>query len=75
MAKKFTQKEARRVGKKLGVDFRKVSLKEFTMGMNVEQEHAAVLGDDPEILARVSLDHLKEHPNYYTMLQKLEKEE
>jgi len=73
MAKRYTKEEARKIGKKLGVDFRKVSLKEFTMGMNVEQEHSDVLGEDPEVFARVSLDHLKEHSDYYTRLRVMEK--
>ncbi len=72
MAKRYTKKEAKKIGKKLGVDFRKVDLKELTMGMNHEQEHSAVLGDDPETLARVSLDHLKGHPDYYTRLKQLD---
>lgn len=70
MAKRYTQKEAKKIGKTLGIDFRKVDLKEFTMGMNEEQEHSRVLGDDPETLGRISLDHLKEHPNYYSVLKR-----
>lgn len=40
------------------------------MGIEVEKEHT----DDEEIAKRIALDHLKEFPDYYTRLKKMEDE-
>lgn len=44
--------------------------KELEMGIEVEKEHT----DDPEIAKKIAIDHLKELPDYYTRLVKMEKE-
>jgi len=51
----------------------KVRLKEKKLGMSVEKEHNDVTHGDPKIIEKIVMSHLKENPNYYTRLEKLEK--
>jgi len=50
------------------------------MGMDVELEHGTVdsntnvTNDDPLITGKIALAHLNELPDYYTRLDKMEKE-
>ena len=44
--------------------------KQLEMGIKVEMEHTT----DPLISRKIALDHLKEIPDYYTRLDKMEKE-
>ena len=81
MAKKhFTAKQAKEIGENLGVDWSKFDVEQFQMGMDVELEHGirdpetSVTGDDPVMTGKIALAHLKEFPDYYTRLAKLEKE-
>ena len=49
------------------------------MGINVELEHGTVdpatnvTDDDPVVTAKIALAHLNELPNYYTLLEEMEK--
>lgn len=43
---------------------------QITMGMKVEMEHT----DDPRIALEIAMDHLEEISDYYTRLDKMEKE-
>lgn len=63
------------LAKELNIDFSVVDREEFKKGLEVEQEHSEVTGGDPKITAQIALDHLKEMPNYYTMLIAMEKGE
>ncbi|QQS19460.1 hypothetical protein IPL85_04225 [Candidatus Saccharibacteria bacterium] len=80
MAKKFTQKEARAIGEKIGIDFKKYDLDEFRKGLAVELEHGSndpgtnVTNGDPIITGKIAWAHLKEIPDYYTRLKKMESE-
>jgi len=38
----FTAKEARSIGEKLGIDFKRYDVEQFRQGMNVELEHCNV---------------------------------
>jgi len=78
--KTFTTEEAKNIGDKLGVDWNKFDLEQFRMGLVVELEHGA---DDPEtnvtnsdelMTGKIAWAHLKEIPNYYTRLEKMEEE-
>jgi hypothetical protein len=77
--KKFTLNEARKIGKDLGLSWKKVDLKQFHMGLNVELEHGTrilitnVTDDDEALTAKIALAHLAEFPDYYTRLERLEK--
>jgi hypothetical protein len=78
--KSFTAKEAKETGEKLGIAWKEFGLEQFRMGMDVELEHGArdpktnVTDDDPVLTGKIALAHLKEFPDYYTRLAKMEKE-
>ena len=81
MAKEFTSEEAKSIGEKIGVDFTKFDLEQFRMGLAVELEHGTQWGDstnvtkdDPLVTGRIVWAYLKEIPDYYTRLNKMEKE-
>ena len=58
------------VGKHNDVPDSKFNSKELKMGIKIEAEHT----DDPDIAKRIAKDHLSEFPDYYTRLEKMEKE-
>jgi hypothetical protein len=72
--------EARQIGDALGVDWGQVDLEQFRWGLEVELEHGArdpetnVTNDDMILTGKIALAHLKEFPDYYTRLAKLEAE-
>ena len=78
--KKFTLTDAKRIGKALGLDWESLHLKQFHMGLNVELEHGTrspftnVTDDDEIMTAKIALAHLAEFPDYYSRLDRLEKE-
>ena len=78
--KKFTAEEAKAIGEKLGLDWTKFDVEQFRMGMDVELEHGLVspetnvTNDDPLITGKIALAHLNEFADYYTRLDKMEKE-
>jgi len=78
--KHFTSKEAKRVGEVLGIKWDKFDVEQFRMGMDVELEHGLrdtntnVTNDDPTMTGKIALAHLNEFPDYYTRLDKMEKE-
>ena len=79
-ARRTSDEEARRVGDEIGVDWERFELEEFRAGMDVEYEHGGhdpqtdVTGDDPIVTGKIALAHLKEFPDYYTRLDRLESE-
>jgi hypothetical protein len=72
--------EARRVGDLLGMDWRIYDLEQFRHGMDVELEHGSrdpqtdVTHDDPVLTGRIALAHMKEFPDYYERLSRMEAE-
>ncbi len=81
MAKRqFTDVEARAIGEAVEVDFSVISLEEFRMGLAVELEHGLhdldtnVTGDNEQVTGKIAWAHLKEIPDYYTRLLKMEQE-
>jgi hypothetical protein len=78
----FTADEARRTGEEIGIDWASspFDVEQFRMGMNVELEHGLhdlltnVTGDEPTVTAKIALAHLKEFPDYYTRLARMEDE-
>jgi len=56
----------------LGINFDEVNREEFKKGLGVEQEHADVTKGDPVATAKIALAHIKELPNYYTRLARME---
>jgi len=78
--KHFTTEEAKRIGEELGIDWTKFDVEQFRMGLDVELEHGLidshtnVTNDDPILTGKIALAHLNEFPDYYTRLEKMEKE-
>jgi hypothetical protein len=50
----------------------RVNLEEFRKGLEVEQEHRSLTGGDLMVAGQIALDHLRELPDYYTRLAKME---
>jgi hypothetical protein len=79
-SKKFTDEEAKRIGDEMGIDWNEVDLSEFRIGLGVELEHGSrdpetnVTNDDEILTGKIALAHLREFPDYYTRLEKLEAE-
>ena len=80
MDKQFTTEEAKAIGDQIGVDWNKYDLEQFRMGLAVESEHGShdpetnVTNDDPVMTGKIAWAHLKEIPDYYTRLNKMEAE-
>ncbi len=78
--KHFTVEEAKQIGEQLGIDWSKFDVEQYKMGMDVELEHGLVdphtnvTNDDPLVTGKIALAHLNEFPDYYTRLEKMEKE-
>ena len=78
--KVFNEIDAKKIGNALKIDWKEVSLDQFTMGLNVELEHGSrdketnVTGNDGKLTGEIAWAHLKEFPDYYTRLAKMEKE-
>jgi len=78
MSGKFTAEQAKEVGNEMGIDWGQYDLEEFRMGMEVELEHGTkdeqtnVTDDDLVATGKIALAHLKELPDYYTRLAKME---
>lgn len=76
----FTEKDAREIGEKLGIDWDIIEFDEFIAGLLVELEHGShdpetnVTDNDLEKTAKIALAHLKEFGDYYTRLEKMEEE-
>ena len=79
-ARTFSASEAMDIGRSIGVDFTQIDPQEFRMGLAVELEHGTrdpetdVTGDNLEMTGRIALAHLREIPDYYTRLQRMEAE-
>jgi len=78
----FTPEQAQEVAHTIGIQWDDVrfDLEQFRMGMDVESEHGKhdpqtnVTNDDPLIIGKIALAHLREFPDYYTRLAKMEHE-
>ncbi len=77
---KTTPEEARRIGDEIGVDWSRFELEQFRAGLEVEFEHGShdpqtdVTGDDPILTGKIALAHMKEFPDYYTRLERMEEQ-
>lgn len=75
----FTNDEAKEIGEKLGIDWKDFDVDQFRRGIEVELEHGTrspetnVTNDDPLTTGKIALAHLRELPDYYDRLDKMEK--
>lgn len=79
--KKITTPElAKKIGEQLAIKWDQFDVEQFRQGMDVELEHGLrdpatnVTNDDPLITGKIALAHLKEFPDYYDRLEKMENE-
>ena len=78
--KTYSYQEAKFIGEKLGIKWNKFDVEQFRMGMDVELEHGKVnkitnvTNDNPLLTGKIALAHLNEFPDYYTRLEKMEKQ-
>ena len=78
--KKLDSKAAKEIGEAIGIDWNEVKLDEFTKGINVEFEHGKIFpetnvtNNDKYLTGKIAWAHLKEFPDYYSRLAKLETE-
>jgi hypothetical protein len=80
--RRFSLDEAKLLGRILEVDWESSPFpaEEFRAGLDVELEHGRrfpdidVTHDDPLVTAKITLAHLRELPDYYTRLARMEAE-
>ncbi len=78
--KHFSAEEAKKIGEELGIDWKLFDVEQFRQGMDVELEHGNrdpktnVTDNDPLLTGKIALAHLNEIRDYYTRLDKMEKE-
>lgn len=78
MQRNFSPEEARAIGDSIGINWAAVDIEEFRTGLSVELEHGAqdpqtdVTHDDFIKTGKIALAHLKELPDYYSRLKKME---
>jgi len=78
--REFTVDEARTIGNEIGVDWSRIPVEEFRVGLGVELEHGTrdsqtnVTDDDTVVTGKIALAHLNEFPDYYTRLSRMEAE-
>ena len=76
----FSFDEAKKIGEQLEIKWDKFDIEQFRRGMDVELEHGLVspatnvTNDDSLTTGKIALAHLEEFPDYYTRLEKMEKE-
>jgi hypothetical protein len=78
--KHFTIEQAREIGDRLGIAWDRFDVEQFRQGLDVELEHGRhdpatdVTGNDPVLTGKIALAHLNEFADYYTRLEKMERE-
>ncbi|MCU0678933.1 MAG: hypothetical protein MUC28_00605 [Planctomycetes bacterium] len=78
--KHFTAADAEAIGEQLGLKWDKFDVEQLRRGMDVEMEHGLhdpatnVTGNDPLATGKIALAHLKEFPDYYDRLDRMEEE-
>ncbi len=78
--REFSEAEARKVGDSIGINWNIVDINEFRMGLHIELEHGShdpdtnVINNDEKLAGKIAWAHLKELPDYYTRLKKMESE-
>lgn len=67
--------EGMNIASKLGLDFdqEQFSFEDFLDGANHEMEHKDVVSFSPTKIAKIAVDHLREDPEYYKKLSKIER--
>lgn len=80
LKKHFSEEKAKEIGEELGILWDKFDVEQFRKGMDVELEHGSVdentniTNNNSLTTGKIALAHLNEFPDYYTRLEKMEKE-
>lgn len=61
----FTEKEARRLARRVGIDLTRTPLADVVAGLNEEREHGDITCCDGRLTALIVKAHLNERPDYY----------
>jgi hypothetical protein len=78
--KNFTKNEAAQIGSVLKIKWNNFDIEQFRRGLDVELEHGKIspetniTNNNPNMTGKIALAHLNEFPDYYTRLEKLEKQ-
>jgi hypothetical protein len=78
--KHFAAAQAKQIGEALGIDWTEFDIEQYRIGLDVELEHGNVdphtnvTNDDPIMTGKIALARLNEFPDYYTRLDKMERE-
>ena len=78
--RRTTTQEARRVGDAIGVDWTRFDLEQFRAGMDIEIVNGSHdpetdgTGGDAILTGKIALAHMKEFPDYYERLGRMERE-
>lgn len=76
----FSDWEAKEIGDRLGMDFKKYNLQEFRRGLEMEMGHGnypgetGMMNDDEYIAGKIARANLNGMPDYYSRMDKMEKE-
>ena len=68
------------LARKAKIDITNLDPKQLKMGIGVEREHKGKMGNDSQVIStdiealKISVAHLREIPDYYTRLDKMEKQ-
>jgi hypothetical protein len=77
--KQFSLSEAKTTGDKLAVNWEKIEVKQFRLGLNAELKDGTYnpitnfSSDDPILIGKMVRAHLNETPDYYTQWAEMEK--
>jgi Protein of unknown function (DUF5661) len=77
---RITTEEALKIGHRLGIEWKAFDVEQFRTGLNVELEHGShdpqtdVTGNDLLLTGKIAWAHLKEFPDYYDRLERMEEE-
>lgn len=74
------EEELKKIAKNSKIDINGIDLKQLKMGMAVEKEHDGKMGKDTDVvpghkkgnIMKIAVAHLREKPDYYTKLKKVE---
>lgn len=69
----ITEADARRLGTKLRIDYRRTPFEWWWRGMQVECEHWRTVRASKIAVARIARDHIREYPDYYQRLARMER--
>lgn len=61
---------AKQIGDKIGINWSKVDLKQFQMGLNEELEHRDVTHGNLIQTGKIAHAHLRERKDYYSRLKR-----